>query len=158
MPLFDYSGQLQSGQNFQGTLEADSQHHADAVLTDMGVRVLTLRPAKRFGYVAPLSLDDFRYMNDQIATITSAGVPLEPGLRAMASETGSRRLKATLTELADSLAAGVSLDDALRRQESRFPASYAGTIAAGIRSGDLGGTLYAVSSHLRLKGEVRRAM
>ncbi|MFN0136323.1 MAG: type II secretion system F family protein, partial [Phycisphaerae bacterium] len=41
---------------------------------------------------------------------------------------------------------------------SRFPASYAGTIAAGIRSGDLGGTLYAVSSHLRLKGEVRRAM
>lgn len=158
MPLFDYTGQLQSGQNFQGTLEAESRHHAEAVLSDMGVRVLTLRPAKRFGYVAPLSLDDFRYMNEQIATLTTAGLPLEPGLRAMASESGSRRLKSTLLELADLLAAGISLDEALKRQESRYPSAYAGTIRAGIRSGDLGGTLYAVSSHLRLKGEVRRAI
>lgn len=158
MPLFDYTGQLQSGSAFQGTLEADSQPHADAMLADMGVRVISLRPAKRAGYVTPLSLDDFLFFNEQVAAMTKAGVPLQEGLRQLAADVGSRKLKRLLLELADDLAAGTPLEAALEKAKSRFPTQYAGIVQAGVASGDLGGTLYGLAAHLRLKGDLRRAI
>ncbi|MBU0618083.1 MAG: type II secretion system F family protein [Planctomycetes bacterium] len=158
MPLFDYTGQLQSGATFQGTLEAESQQHADATLADMGVRVRSLRPVKRMSYVAPLSLDDFLFFNEQIAAMTNAGVPLQDGLRQLGADVGSGKLKRLLLELADDLAAGTRLEQALVKLQSRFPTQYAGVVRAGLESGDLGGTLYGLSTHLRLKSDLRRAL
>jgi len=158
VPLFDYTGQLQSGAAFQGTLEADSQQHAEATLADMGVRVTSLRPAKRAAYVAPLSLDDFLFFNEQIAAMTKAGIPLQEGLRTLAADVGSRKLKRLLLELVDELTAGTPLEQALAKLQARFPAHYAGVVQAGLQSGDLGGTLYALAAHLRLKGDLRRAL
>jgi type IV pilus assembly protein PilC len=158
LPLFDYTGQLQSGATFQGTLEANSQQDADATLDKMGVRVRSLRPARRAAYVAPLSLDDFLFFNEQIATMTKTGVPLQDGLRQLAADVGSRKLKRLLAELADELAAGTPLEQALTKLQSRFPTRYAGVVQAGLESGDLGGTLYGLSTHLRLKSELRRAL
>ena len=158
MPLFDYTGQLQSGATFQGTLEAESQQHADATLADMGVRVRSLRRVKRTSYVAPLSLDDFLFFNEQIAAMTNAGVPLQDGLRQLGADVGSGKLKRLLLELADDLAAGTPLEQALAKLQSRFPTQYAGVVRAGLESGDLGGTLYGLSTHLRLKSDLRRAL
>jgi type IV pilus assembly protein PilC len=158
VPLFDYTGQLQSGSTFQGTLEADSQQHAEAILADMGVRVTALRPAQRQAYVAPLSLDDFLFFNEQIAAMTKAGVPLQEGLRTLAADVGSRKLKRLLLELTAELEAGTPLERALAKLEARFPTRYAGVVEAGLKSGDLGGTLYGLSTHLRLKSDLRRAL
>ena len=158
MRLFDYAGQLQSGATFQGTLEAESQQHAGATLAEMGVRVISLRPVKQASYVAPLSLDDFLFFNEQIATMTKAGVPLQEGLRQLAADVGSRKLKRLLLELADDLAAGTPLEQALAKLQSRFPTQYAGVVQAGLKSGDLGGTLYGLAAHLRLKSDLRRAL
>ena len=47
MGLFEYTGQLESGAAFEGTLEAPSVADAQQQLADMRVRVLALRPAKR---------------------------------------------------------------------------------------------------------------
>lgn len=158
MPLFDYTGQLESGATFQGTLEAESQEHADATLAVMGVRVGSLRQVKRTSYVAPLSLDDFLFFNEQIAAMTRAGVPLQDGLRQLGADVGSGKLKRLLTELADDLATGTQLEQALAKLQSRFPTQYAGVVRAGLESGDLGGTLYGLSTHLRLKSDLRRAL
>ena len=104
MPLFDYTGQLQTGSTFHGTLEAETQQHAEAILADMGVRTTSLRPARRLAYVAPLSLDDFLFFNEQLAAMTKSGIPLQEGLRQLAADVGSRKLKRLLLDLADDLA------------------------------------------------------
>ena len=158
MPLFDYTGQLQTGSTFHGTLEAETQQHAEAILADMGVRTTSLRPARRLAYVAPLSLDDFLFFNEQLAAMTKAGIPLQEGLRQLAADVGSRKLKRLLLDLADDLAAGTPLEQAVAKQQRRFPTHYAGVIEAGLKTGDLGGTLYGVTAHLRLKSSVRRAL
>ena len=158
MPLFDYTGQLQWGAAFQGTLEAESQEHADAALASMGIRVVSLRRARRGSYLAPLSLDDFVFFNEQIAAMTKAGVPLPEGLRQLAADVGSGKLKRLLLELADDLTAGTPLEQALDKLRYRFPTQYAGVVQAGLRSGDLGGALYGLAAHLRLKGDLRRAL
>lgn len=107
MPLFDYAGQLESGRVFRGTLEADSHDRARATLTDMGVRVTDLRPTGQLAFVAPLSLTDFQYLNEQIAMMTEAGVPLEQGLRQLAADVARGRLKRVLLDLANTLAAAL---------------------------------------------------
>jgi type IV pilus assembly protein PilC len=156
--LFDYTGQLQSGSTFQGTLEAESQERAEATLADMCVRVISLRPSRQTVYVAPLSLDDFLFFNEQISAMTKAGVPLQEGLRQLAADVGSRKLKRLLLELVGQLDSGTPLEQALSRLRSRFPTEYAGVVQAGLRSGDLGGTLYGLAAHLRLKSDLRRAL
>jgi type II secretory pathway component PulF len=158
LALFDYTGQLQSGSTFQGTLEADSHPHAEATLADMGVRVISLRQAKRAAYVTPLSLDDFLFFNEQIAAMAKAGVPLQEGLRQLAADVGSRKLKRLLLDLVEELAAGTPLEQALGKLQDRFPTQYAGVVQAGLESGDLGGTLYGLATHLRLKSDLRRAL
>lgn len=158
MPLFDYSGQLASGALFQGTVEAAGQTEAEALLAQMGVRVLTLRPAQRAAFVAPLSLADLTFFNEQLAALTKAGLPLEQGLRQLAADVGSRKLKRLLLDLANDLATGTPLPQALERQRPRFPARYAEVVEAGLRTGDLSGTLYGVTTHLRLKSGFRRVL
>jgi type II secretory pathway component PulF len=158
MPLFDYTGQLTSGTAFQGTLEADSQEEAAATLGAMGVRATALRPAQRMAYVAPLSLHDLTFFNEQLTAMTEAGLPLDQGLRQLAAEVGSSKLKRLLLDLADDLAAGLSLEQALEKQQQRFPRQYAQVVGAGLKSGDLAGTLYGLTTHLRLKSDVRRSL
>ena len=93
MQLFDYVGQLASGASFQGTLQAESEAEAQRTLLQMGVRTVSLRAARRGSFITPLSLDDFQFLNEQIAALTRAGVPLEEGLRQAAADVGSRKLK-----------------------------------------------------------------
>lgn len=158
MALFDYTGQLQSGALFQGTLEADSQEHAEATLTDMGLRVTALRRAQRTAYVAPLSVDDMLFLNEQLAAMAKSAIPLEEGLRHLAADVGSRKLKRLLLDLSDELASGTPLEQAIEKHRRRFPVQYAEVIKAGLASGDLGGTLYGVTAHLRLKSQFRRVL
>jgi type II secretory pathway component PulF len=158
MPLFDYTGQLQSGREFTGTLEADSQHHAEATLNDMGVRVLALRPTLHPAFVAPLSLEEMTFFNEQLMAMSAAGIPLERGLSELAADVGSRKLKRLLSDLAVDLRAGTPLPQALEKQKHRFPPQYGDVIKAGLATGDLGGALYGIARHLRLKSTLRRTL
>lgn len=158
MPLFDYTGQLPSGGQFHGTLEAESHEQAQETLDKLGVRVISLRTAKRNAYVAPLSLDEFTFFNEQLEAMTKAGIPLEEGLRQLASDVGSRKLKRLLLDLAEDLASGTELQAALDKHKRRFPPQYADVVGAGIQTGDLAGTLYGLTTHLRLKSTARRTM
>lgn len=158
MQLFDYVGQLESGASLQGTLEAESEARARDDLQRMGVRPLSLRAARRSAFVAPLSLDDFQFLNEQIGALTRSGVPLEEGLRQAAADVGSGKLKRLMLELADDLSRGTPLPKAIESLEKRFPTQYASVVQAGLKSGDLGGTLYGLAAHLRLAGATRRAI
>ncbi len=156
MPLFDYTGQLSSGALFDGTIEAGDHDGARALLAQLGVRVTTLRPARRAALATPLTLDEFTFFNEQLAALTKASIPLEEGLRQLAADVGSRRLKRLLLDLAGELSAGTPLEQALEKHRRRFPPQYAGVVAAGLKTGDLGGTLYGLTTHLRLQSNVRR--
>jgi type IV pilus assembly protein PilC len=158
MALFDYTGQLESGAAFQGTLEAASQPDAERLLAEMGVRSTSLRPAMRNAFVAPLSLSDFAFFNDQVAALARAGIALPEGLRQLAADAGSRKLRRVLLDLAEDVEHGTPLDQAVDRQQLRFPPRYAGVVRAGLKAGDLGSALYGLSAHLRLKSVTRQAL
>src|ERR1051326_9129959 len=82
--------------------------------------------------VAGLSPEDLITLNEEIAGMARAGLPLDQGLAALAREMGRGRLQQVTNAIARDLQAGQTLPDALQRQGKRVPPFYAGLVSAGI--------------------------
>ncbi len=84
-----------------------------------------------------LSTDESAELAGQVAALTRSGLPLAPGLRALADEVASTRLTRALREMADRLQAGEPFDQVVQSQGGLFPQHVRGILLAGIRSGQL---------------------
>src|SRR6202521_4814902 len=84
---------------------------------------------------AGLSADDLITLNEEIAGMARAGLPLDKGLAALAREMGRGRLQKVTAQLAADLEAGHPLPEAIERQGKRMPLFYAGLVEAGVRAG-----------------------
>ena len=104
-----------------------------------------------------LSLDQWIALNDEIAALTKAGLPLERGL-ARAGEDFSGRLGKTSRDLAARLEAGQSVTEALAAEGRKFPPVYGAVVEAGVRSGDLPAALEALADYARNYADLRRAI
>ena len=110
-------------------------------------------PARTTG--GPLSADDLIALNEEIAGMARAGLPLDQGLAALAREMGRGRLQQVTQQLAADLRAGCTLPEALDRQKGRVPAYYAALLAAGIRSGRIGEVLGTLTVYARSIADFR---
>ena len=115
-------------------------------------------PSGRAGLTGHLSPDDLITLNEEIAGMARAGLPLDQGLRALAREMGSGRLQRATAEIADALRAGHTLPEALQRQEGRVPAFYAGLVAAGVRSGRVVEVLATLTMYARSISDLRKTI
>ncbi|SIO07934.1 general secretion pathway protein F [Singulisphaera sp. GP187] len=105
-----------------------------------------------------LSSDDVAQLTGHIASLTSAGMPLASGVRALAEEIPSRRLRAVLNRLADQLESGASLETAIERQGDRLPPHLRGLVVAGTRSGKLGDVLGRFAGYANIGSDLRRSL
>ncbi len=88
-----------------------------------------------------LTVDDVARLSEQIAGLTSANLPLAPGLRATAQEMRRGRFRSTLESVAGALDRGASIDEALAAQGSRLPEHIRGLVSIGSRTGKIGQVL-----------------
>jgi type II secretory pathway component PulF len=88
-------------------------------------------------------------LNEEIAGMARAGLPLDQGLAALAREMGKGRLQQITAAIAKDLQAGQTLPEALNRQSGRVPPFYAGLVAAGIRTGRISEVLATLTTYAR---------
>ena len=91
-----------------------------------------------------------------VAELAKAGLPLPDGLRALAQEWPSRRLRGALFDLAARIERGESLEQALGGAGGRLPVHLRGLISAGVRSGRLPEALEQFVDLERTQHELRR--
>ena len=93
----------------------------------------------------PISAEQLIALNDEIAALIRAGIPLELGLRELGGDTrgGLSRIS---SQLSDCMSRGESLPEALAAEGNRFPRAYRAIVEAGLRAGRLPAALEAVSS------------
>jgi type II secretory pathway component PulF len=84
-----------------------------------------------------LSTDEVHELAGRMAQLTRAGLPLGPGLRALAEELSGQRLPRLLHDLADRLDAGDDIAQAFESHGRSLPMHLRGLILAGVRSGRL---------------------
>jgi type II secretory pathway component PulF len=88
-------------------------------------------------------------LNEEIAGMARAGLPLDQGLAAIAREMGKGRLRQVTAAIAKDLQSGQTLPQALERQSGRMPPFYAGLVAAGIRTGRISEVLATLTTYAR---------
>src|SRR5207302_9426861 len=102
--------------------------------------------------------DDLVTLNEEVAGMARAGLPLDQGLAALAREMGRGRLQHVTAQLAKDLQAGHPLPEALERQGGRVPPFYAGLVAAGIRTGRVSEVLATLTVYTRALADLRAAV
>jgi type II secretory pathway component PulF len=96
-----------------------------------------------------MTADELIALNEQIAGMAKAGLPLDRGLAGLAREMGHGRLRAVTSAIAQDLESGTPLPDAVERRRSELPPYYASLITAGIRTGRLPEVLATLSAYAR---------
>jgi general secretion pathway protein F len=94
-------------------------------------------------------------LNDEIAALVRAGVPLERGLGKLAQDMPGR-LGKTTQALAERMQRGQSLAQAVEEEGKVFPPVYRAVVLAGLRAGSLAAALQSVSRSARRLADTRR--
>lgn len=104
-----------------------------------------------------ISLDQLIALNDEIAALVRAGVPLERGLVEVGTDFPGR-LGDVMQRLGSRLGAGESLPQALTAEGGSLPPIYCAVVEAGLRSGRLSAALEGMGHFARGYTEMRRAI
>lgn len=87
-------------------------------------------------------------LTTQLATVSSAGVPLVEGLESIGKRLSSENARALVAEMVDGLRAGDALSQVMERHPGAFPDLYRHTVVAGEASGALDRVLVRLARYL----------
>ncbi|NLX96182.1 MAG: hypothetical protein GXY83_08395 [Rhodopirellula sp.] len=107
--------------------------------------------------VGSISLEELTALNDEIASLVRAGVPLEHSLMHVAGDLPGR-LGKIAARIAEQLQTGQPLDAVLGDPSLRIPPLYRAVIRAGLQAGRLPAALESVARSTRWLAECRRTV
>ena len=156
MATFEYNALTSAGRLMRGTIEAGSREEAADLLEQMQLEVNSIEKGKPKKPKTAIGRNEFLLFNQQLASITKAGIPLERGLRELADDVGSRSMRKLVNAIAEELEAGVSIEEAFEKRQKRFPALYGRILKAGVETGRLSEMLTSLNRHLEMANQTRR--
>ncbi len=142
MPVFEYKAVDMDTSPLAGTIVADTPRSARDVLRDRGLTITALRSVAERGTSPFRSARAKRCQGEIIAFIRELGTLLGAGIRLLdalrtLSEQHSRRVRTAIQTLADEVAAGNSLADAMARQRLYFDDVAVSIVTVGESTGSL---------------------
>ena len=156
MATFEYNALTSAGRLMKGTIEAGSREEASELLKQMQLSVNSIDKAKPKKPRTAIGRNQFMLFNQQLASITKAGIPLEKGLRELSTDVGSKSMRKLIDDIASELEAGVKIEEAFKKRQKRFPPLYGRILKAGVETGRLSEMLTSLNRHLELAGRTRR--
>ena len=156
MATFEYNALTSAGRLMKGTIEAGSRPEAGELLEQMQLAVNSIEKAKPKRPKTAIGRNEFLLFNQQLASITKAGIPLERGLRELATDVTSKSMRKLIDAIAGELEAGVSIEKAFEKRQKRFPPLYGRILKAGVETGRLSEMLTSLNRHLEMANQTRR--
>lgn len=156
MATFEYNALTSAGRLMKGSIESGSSQEASELLKQMGLDVNSIEQAKEKKPKTSVGRNEFLLFNQQLASITKAGIPLEKGLRELSKDIRSRSMRKLVDAIADELESGVSIEDAFAKRQKAFPPLYGKILKAGVETGRLSEMLTTLNSHLETTNQTRK--
>lgn len=165
MAAFNYVALDEAGHTRQGVLDGDSPRQVRSRLRAMGlypVQVQGVRgnTSSQAGPASAhrVSATALALLTRQLATLIRAGMPLDESLRALAAQTGSRRLQSIIADVCARITEGASLHEALSTYPGVFPEFYCRMVAAGETGGRLEEVLERLADHTESRRALRQSL
>ncbi|MDZ3994221.1 type II secretion system inner membrane protein GspF [Pseudomonas sp. Teo4] len=161
MAMFSFHAHDASGKRRRGRLEAGTDRQARQMLRDRGWQVLSIRqvPLSLFSRLLPgerLTASQRSLLSRQLATLLNAGMPLAEALQALTEQSEHRQVRLVMRGVADRIAEGNTLADALAHHHRAFPLVYRATVAAAERSGHLADVFERLAEHAEQQQAMRQ--
>ena len=148
MAVFKYTALTADGQQVKSTVENVSLAAAENELLRQNFQIKSIKEKKGFSQieVSPerVPRQEIMHFSRQIAAFVRTGIPIVDAVRVVEDGTDSKRFKAILGEIRESLAGGIPFSEALAPHSSVFPPYYLGIL----RSAELTGQLDTVLDQL----------
>jgi general secretion pathway protein F len=107
--------------------------------------------------IGAISLDQFIALNDEMAALVRAGIPLEEGLAELGQDMPGR-LGEIASTLGRRMQMGENLSEILGSDQQKFSPVWRAVVDAGLRSGNLSAALEGMATTGRHVAELRRAV
>ena len=156
MATFEYNALTGAGRLMKGTIEAGSPEEVGELLKQMQLTVNSVEKAKAPTPKTAVGRNQFMLFNQQLASITKAGIPLEKGLRELATDVSSKSMRKLIDDIASELEAGVSIEQAFEKRQKAFPPLYGRILKAGVETGRLSEMLTSLNRHLEMANQTKR--
>ena len=162
MPVYSYKGVSEGGKSVKGTVSAEnmravrSRLRLDGVFPTQineadGTPEIANSPAKRsrFHFELPVRIPALQLSvaTRQLATLTSAGIPLVECLNSLVEQIEHSALKNIFSQIRDRVNEGSALADAIATS-GKFDSLYVSMVRSGEASGALGTVLNRVADYL----------
>jgi len=146
MPRFHYQVTNKENRQTEGIIEAENRYVAVARLLHDGMHITEIRelteappPVEAGEYPTAesprLRDDELIAVADGMTEIVRGGLPLASGLRALATELPSRRVRRALETISDRLEQGVAVDEAVGGQIGNVPNHLRVLLQASLQTG-----------------------
>ncbi len=164
MATYRYRAYSAEGDLVEGELEAGGKDDAEDALWRRGLTPFETREvgAKATGAKFSLQLSrrglngaELASFTREFATLEDADVPLDSGLRILATQAASPMLRALAEEILKRVVDGMSLSDALAKRPDTFSTEYVNVVRAGETIGDVGQALNDLADMLERRTELR---
>lgn len=158
MALFEYRSVTSAGRLMTGAIEAADIEQAKAALGDMNLQITELEKSKEPAAPKSIGHNEFILFNEQLASLTKAGIPLEQGLRELAHDAGSAKMKSLINDVANDLEQGIPIDKAVEKGQKNFPPLYGLILKSGVETGRLSEMLTNLNRHLQVELRTKRIL
>jgi type IV pilus assembly protein PilC len=156
MALFEYRSVTTGGRLMTGTIEAADIEQAKTSLDDLNLQITELEKTKEPAATKSIGHNEFVLFNEQLASLTKAGIPLEQGLRELAHDAGSSKMRALINDVANDLEQGLPIDQAVQKRQKDFPPLYGMILKSGVETGRLSEMLANLNRHLQVELRTKR--
>ena len=140
MISYQYQALKKSGQSCKGTIAADSERHARALLRDQNLIPTSIQILKKRNDLFnknKLAASDLSLLTRQLATLISAGIPIDLALNGVAQQSEKPQVKQILQGVCAKVTEGYALAHAMSNYPLAFPELYRATVGAGEQTGRL---------------------
>lgn len=173
MPAFVFEAKTREGSIKKGDIEAATPAEVNQKLRAQGLQVVSVNPKGAFDLKKILSVlpfvggggvkeKDLMIFTRQFATMIDAGLPLVQCLEILGSQSDSKKFKAIILDVKNSVEGGASLSDAMRNHPKAFDGLYCNLVQAGEAGGILDTILGRLTVYIekasKLKSQVTGAM
>ncbi len=165
MAQFKYKARNPEGRVLDGTIEAENEDQARAVLRGRKFSVMEIAAASKGGLLRrgpKVKSKDVVLFSRQLATMVSSGLPLPQAIGIIAEQSDSKGFKAILFQVRDDISSGSNFPEAL----AKHPACFSDLYVQMAKAGDTGGNLDIILDRLSvflekaeaLKNKIQAAM
>lgn len=158
MGAYQYQAVKSSGSTLKGVIEADSIPHARQLLREQGLIPTAIQSEKKTPNKSSKDFNakDLTLLTRQLATLLSAGIPLDEALQGVGEQSNKASTKQLVFGVRAKILEGFGLEQALNEYPKSFPELYRATVGAGEQTGRLDTVLEKLADYTEHQQGIRQ--